>query len=103
MVRGIAWKTRRDDEWNVDGIGTGLPVAIRVPAANRCFGAPEIVAILVEERRDQTVTDRHIDQRERARILRERAALLPGDLLSGLIEDLCRRRRGVKGRDIRAI
>jgi len=62
MIGGIARETWSQNEWHEVWIGLGLCVAIGIPRTDRSFGAPEIVMVLVEERSDQAVADRHIDQ-----------------------------------------
>ena len=81
-------------------IGIGFPVAVRVTRMDRGFGAPEVVVVFIEERSDQAVVDRHVDQGQFSGILRQRTSLFLRDLPCGLIECLGWRGRRVVGRDI---
>ena len=103
VIRWITREARRHDERCIVGIGIGFSIAVRVTGADGGFGPPEVVVILVEERCDQAVADRHVDQREGAGVVGQRASLQLSDLLGRLIEHLGRGGGRVKVCDIRAI
>src|SRR5580698_11142710 len=103
VVGGITGETWSRDKGDPTGIRISFRITICVPSMDRCFGAPEIVVVLVEECRDQAVIYRHVHYRERTSIFGQRMPPLLRNLLDGLIEDLGWRGRGIEERDIRAI
>src|SRR3984957_5731098 len=103
VVGGITRETGSRDKGDKAGISIGLRITVFVAFMDRCFGPPEIVEILVEERRDQAVIHRHVHQGQSLSIFRQRMPPFLCNLLSGLIEGLGWRSRRIEERDIRAI
>src|ERR1700733_7078033 len=103
MVGGIARETWSRNKGGPAGIRISFRIVVCVPSMDRCLGSPEIVAILVEECRNQAVIRRHVHQGQRASIFGQRMPPLLRNLLDGLIKDLSWRGRGIEERDISAI
>src|ERR1700723_2745383 len=103
VVGGITRETWSRDKGDKAGIRLGLRITVCGAFMDRCFGPPEIVEILVEERRDQAVIHRHVHQGQSLSIFRQRMPPFLCNLLSGLIEGLGWRSRRIEERDIRAI
>src|ERR1700727_3367890 len=103
VVGGITRETWSCDKGDKAGIRIGLWITVCGASTDRCFGPPEIVEILVEERRDQAVIDRHVHQGQSLSIFGQRMPPFLCDLLNGLIEDLSWRGRRIEERDISAI
>src|ERR1700734_3571932 len=103
VVGGITRETWSRDKGDKAGISIGLRITVCITSMDRWFGPPEIVEILVEERRDQAVIHRHVHQGQSLSVFGQRMPPFLCNLLNGLIEDLGWRSRRIEERDIRAI
>src|ERR1039458_353794 len=103
VVGGITRETRSRDKGDKAGISLGFRITVCVTSMDRCFGSPEIVVILVEERRDQAVIHRHVHDCQSTSILGQRMPLFLSNLPEGLIEGQSWRGRRIKERDISSI
>src|ERR1700677_2313435 len=103
VVGGITRETWSRDKGDKAGISIGLRITVCGASMDRCFGPPEIVEILVEERGYQAVIHRHVHQGQSLSIFGQRMPPFLCNLLNGLIEDLGWRSRRIEERDISAI
>src|SRR4051812_44344298 len=87
VVGRVARETGRDHVRLERRVALGLRIPINTALENRRLWTPEIVVILRPERDDKAVVARHVDQREGARILRQRPALGRSDLSRGEVEN----------------
>src|SRR5215472_16490307 len=60
VIRGVARKTRGENEWEKVGIAFRLRVSVCIAGTDCRLRTPEDVVVLVEERRHKAVTDRHV-------------------------------------------
>src|SRR4029450_7102311 len=71
----MAGEARSGDEWLEGCIGIRPLVAVESGVMDGGLGAPEIVVILDFKSRDRSIADRHIEDREIARVFGKRFAL----------------------------
>ena len=101
--RRVAGMARHRDERRPRGVGDREWVAVGVTVLDRGLGPPEGVGVLGVHDRDEAVHDRHVEQRERARVVGQRLVLRRGGLAQGRVPGLHAEHDRVEARDVGAV
>ena len=98
--RRIPWKARRDNQRRKRCIRVRRVVPIRLGHKNRRFRAPGGVLVFRVERRHGGVAHGHIEQREGARVFRQRISGGDADLSRNRVPHPYRRYGGIIARNV---